>query len=128
MREWEQRQSADAVQEADSALCAINDSIQEAVVTSQGVRLTAQEVVMWNLYLGYLGTQHEAQQSVLNERKETLEQRREDTILAFQEKEKWRIQKDRLQAEIMKETSVREIKEADELAIQKYAETRQTEQ
>lgn len=128
MREWEQKKSADAVQEADLALRAINDSLQEAEETSHGGRLTAQEIVMWNLYLGYLGAQHEAQQNVLNERKEVLEHRRAETIVAYQEQEKWRIQKDRLQAEITKETSAREIKEADELAIQKYAETRQIEQ
>ena len=58
-------------------------------------------------------------------KKSDYEGRRDQTIRAYQEKEKWNIQKARLESDQTKEVMAWEMKTADELAVQKYLENHQ---
>ncbi len=125
MREWEQKQSAEVWQSAKQELRIINDMIQEAEATSIAHSLTGEDAMMWDLYLGYLEDKQKNQHELVEVTRSAFEVCREQTLLAYQEKEKWRLQSARMESELMREIATREIKSADDMAIQRYGENAQ---
>ena len=122
MREWEQKLSAEALSEAETELQAISATIFDAENSSMLNPLTGHEALMWRLYLDHLGDKMQSQANLVEEKKLNYEAQREKTILAYQEKEKWSLQKSRMENELLIEQVSKEIKTADDLAIQRYVE------
>lgn len=125
MREWEQKQSAEVWRAAEQELHIINDMIQEAEDTSLVHPLTGQDAMMWGLYLKYLEDKQKTQRELVEVTRKTFEECREQTLLAYQEKEKWHLQSTRMESELTRELVTREIKSADDMAIQRYGENAQ---
>ena len=122
MREWEQKQSAEALSEAEKDLQVISAIISNAESSSMANPLTGHEALMWRLYLDHLDDKMQSQANLVEEKKNSYEEHREKTILAYQEKEKWSLQKTRMENDYLMDQLSKEIKTADDLAIQRYAE------
>ncbi len=122
MREWEQKQSADALSNAERDLQVISATISDAEDSLMSNPLTGHEALMWRLYLDHLDDKMQSQVNLVEEKKINYEEHREKTLLAYQEKEKWNLQKLRLENQFLMEQISKEIKTADDLAIQRFAE------
>lgn len=124
MKEWEQLQQAQALQEAQDDLSETLAVLEEAVCLANAERVTGGEALQWRLYLQLLEDKKVQQEQRVLEGKEKLEFSRENTVKAYQEKEKWQLQNDRLKTQSLKALLTHDTKTADDLALQRFSSLR----